>query len=302
MRHLNYKHLHYFWMVAREGSIAKASERLFLTPQTISGQLSELEASLGDRLFIRTGRGLQLTDLGRTVFRYADEMFRLGTELKEVLEGRHPSGSQEFRIGISDAVPKLLAYQILKPSLEPQLSLRLICSEGPMQDLLGQLAIHRLDMLLTDSPINSTLNLRAFSHSLGESPISAYASPRLASTLKGEFPYSLNGQPVLLPGEHTALRRSLDFWFDREGIAPVVKGEFADSALMKAFGHGSAGIFFAPAVIEPEVMRQFEVVPIGTTNQIREGYFAITAERRLKHPAVTAITQMTREGLLRASA
>jgi LysR family transcriptional regulator, transcriptional activator of nhaA len=301
MRHLNYKHLHYFWVVAREGSIARASERLFLTPQTISGQLAELETSVGERLFIRTGRGLQLTDVGRTVFRYADEMFRLGTELKEVLEGRLPGGSMEFRIGISDVVPKLLAYRILQPALSPSFALRLICTEGHLQQLLGNLAIHKLDLVLADSPISSTLNIRAFSHALGETHVVAFASPGLASRLEGPFPQCLNGQPVLLPGEHSALRRSLDHWFEKDSISPVVAGEFDDSALMKAFGHGGAGVFFAPAAIEEEIRQQFQVVTIGHTEQVRESYYAITAERRLKHPAITAITQHSRNALLKRS-
>lgn len=300
LRHLNYKHLHYFWVVAREGSITRAAERLFLTPQTVSGQLAELETSLGEKLFLRTGRRLQLTELGRVVFQYADEMFQLGAELKDVLDGRLPGGSRKLDIGIADAVPKLVAYRIIQPALRTAGTARIVCHEGKLEVLLAGLAVHRYDLVLADSPIGSSVNVRAYSHLLGESGVTLFARRSNAARLRRGFPASLTGAPMLMPAQNTSLRRGLESWLARKGVAPTVVGEFDDTALMKVFGEAGVGVFAAATAIEADVLRQFDVGVVGRVETIRERYYAITAERKLKHPAVLSITHAARGTLFAA--
>ena len=297
MSSLNFKHLRYFWAVAANGSIARASEILHLTPQTISGQLRELEEQLGAKLFQKSGRNLVLTDTGRVVFSYADEMFRLGDELQDVLEGRIPGATLKLTVGVAMVVPKLLAYRVLEPVLRLQDPVHLVCQEAPLADLLADLSVHKLDLVLADSPISPALNIRAYNHPLGESGISFFAAAKKARNYTTGFPRSLTGAPMLMPTASSALRRMLEQWFERQEIQPVVVAEFEDRALMKAFGEADAGIFTSPTAVEDDVVAKYGVRVIGRTDEIKERFYAISAERRIKHPAVSAITETARNEL-----
>jgi len=294
---INYKHLHYFWVVAKEGGIARASERLHLTPQTISGQLSLLEENLGEALFNRVGRNLELTEIGRLAMSYADEIFVLGGELEEVVRNLPSGRPMVFKVGVADVVPKSIAYRLLAPALELPESVRIVCRENSIESLLAELALHRLDLVIADSPIPHAVNVRGFNHQLGECGISFFAAPKLANTLSGDFPQNLNGAPILLPGETTVTHSRLLNWFDNQHIHPRIVGEFDDSALMKAFGHAGTGIFIAPTPIANEVEKQYGVSVIGKTEEVREQFYAISVERRISHPAVAAITETAREWL-----
>jgi LysR family transcriptional activator of nhaA len=301
MRHLNYNHLHYFWMVAREGSIARAAELLYLTPQTISGQLRLLEDTMGSKLFARSGRNLVLTELGQTVYQYADRIFALGTELVDVLKGRTPEGPLLFTVGIADVVPKLVCYRLLEPALRIAEPIRVVCREGKLGDLLGDLALHKVDMILADSPLTPTVHIRAYNHLLGDSGISFFTLADNARTLSQGFPGSLDGTPMLLPTENTMLRSALEQWFEHQGISPIIAGEFEDSALLKAFGQAGIGVFASPTVIEHEVERQYATPVIGRTEKVRERFYAISAERRIKHPAVMAISDEARQTVFKVA-
>ncbi len=291
---LNLKHLRYFWSVASHGSIAKAAEILHLTPQTISGQLKDLERQVGGELFAKQGRNLVLTDTGRLVFSYADEMFRLGQELQDVLAGNTPGSALTLRVGIGMVVPKLLAYKVLEPVLHMPEQVRLICHEAPLVDLLADLSVHKMDLVLADAPVNPALNLRAYNHPLGESGISFFATPEHADALTEDFPYSLDGTPMLMPSESSILRRTLQAWFEKQGLKPRIVAEFEDRALMKAFGERGTGVFTSPTVMEEEVTDKYHVRVIGRTREITERFYAISAERRIKHPAVAEITEKAR--------
>lgn len=301
MAHLNYNHVYYFWVVARKGSIARASEALFVTPQTISGQLRTLEETLGAKLFRKQGRGLVLTDSGALLFQYADEMFRVGAELESVLKGGSPRGAGMLRVGVADAVPKLIAYRLLEPALALAEPPQLVCREGALDDLLGELAVHHLDVVIADSPLQASVHVRAYSHLLGECGTTFFAAPALARRLGRRFPASLDGAPLLVPSGHSLLRRALDDWLEAEGLRPRIVAEFQDSALLKAFGQAGHGIFAAPSAIEREVKREHGVVAIGRTDRIRARYYAISAERRIKHPAVLAISDAGRGDVFRQS-
>jgi LysR family transcriptional activator of nhaA len=301
MSSMNLKHLRYFWAVATHGSIARASEVLYLTPQTISGQLRELEQQLNAKLFQKSGRNLVLTDTGRVVFSYADEMFRLGDELQDVLAGRTPGAALTLTVGVAMVVPKLLAYRVLEPVLKMQDRVRLICQEAPLVDLLAELSVHKLDLVLADSPISPALNIRAYNHLLGESGISFFATHKKARKYAARFPRSLNDAPMLMPTASSALRRMLEQWFERQEVRPAIVAEFEDRALMKAFGEADAGIFTSPTAVEDDVVAKYGVRVIGRTDDIKEHYYAISAERRIKHPAVTAITETARSELFSSS-
>jgi len=301
MSTMNLKHLRYFWAVATHGSIARASEVLYLTPQTISGQLRELEQQLNAKLFQKSGRNLVLTDTGRVVFSYADEMFRLGDELQDVLAGRTPGAALTLTVGVAMVVPKLLAYRVLEPVLKMPDRVRLVCQEAPLVDLLAELSVHKLDLVLADSPISPALNIRAYNHLLGESGISFFATHKKARKYAAGFPRSLNDAPMLMPTASSALRRMLEQWFERSEIRPAIVAEFEDRALMKAFGAADAGIFTSPTAVEDDVVAKYGVRVIGRTDEIREHFYAISAERRIKHPAVSAITETARSELFSTS-
>ncbi len=294
---LNYHHLLYFWTIVREGTVARAAERLSLAQPTISGQLRTLEQALGEKLFTRVGRRLVLTDTGRLVYRYADEIFSIGRELTETLKG-HPSGrTMRLAIGVADAVPKLIAYRLLQPALALPEPVHLICREDKPDRLLADLAVHALDVVLTDTPTSPSARVRAYFHLLGECGISFFGVPALASRYRKGFPESLDHAPMLLPADDTALRRSLDEWFEATAIHPLVIGEFDDSALLKAVGEAGHGIFPVPTAIEREVRKQYKVALVGRTDKVRARFYAVSVERRLKHPAVVAIADGARKKL-----
>ncbi|MCM2315907.1 MAG: transcriptional activator NhaR [Thermoanaerobaculia bacterium] len=297
MEWLNYHHLLYFWVVAREGSIVKATEVLNLTQPTISAQIQSLEESLGEKLFDRVGRRLVLTEAGRTTYRYAEEIFGLGRELRDTLKGRPTGRPARFRVGVADVVPKLIAYRILRPAFELAEPPEIVLREDHPQNLLAQLAVHELDLVIADAPIAAGLKVRAFHHLLGESGVSFFATPKLAATLRKGFPRSLEGAPVLLPAVATELRRGLDLWLDRLDLRPRVVAEFDDSALMKVFGYAGIGAFPASTVIEKEICEQYGLKVIGRIEEIRERYYAISSERKLTHPAVVAITEGARSNV-----
>lgn len=294
---VNYKHLHYFWTVAREGGVARASERLHLTPQTISGQLSLLEEYLGVELFTRVGRNLELTETGRLVLSYADEIFSLGGELEEVLHQLPDGRPQLFRVGVVDVVPKSIAHHILRPALQMPEAVRMICREANLDTLLAELAVHRLDLVVADRPVPPTVSTRGYSHKLGECAICFFATEKLAKQLKGHFPQCLEGAPLLLPSSGNQLRSSIDQWLDKQRIHPRIIAEFDDSALMKAFGQEGAGIFIAPAAIEAEVALQFQAKAIGRVDEVKEHFYAISVERKILHPVVSAVIEAARESL-----
>lgn len=296
---INYKHLHYFWVVAKEGGIARASERLHLTPQTISGQLSLLEENLGEALFNRVGRNLELTETGRLTLSYAEEIFALGGELEEVVRNLPHGRPLVFKVGVADVVPKSIAYRLLAPALQLPEPVRIVCRENNLEALLAELALHKIDLVIADSPIPHDINVRGFNHQLGECGISFFAAPQLAQTVSEDFPQSLQGAPILLPGEMTVAQSRLLKWFDKLHIHPRIVGEFDDSALMKAFGQAGVGIFIAPTPIAAEVEKQYGVVVIGQTDEVREQFYAISVERKITHPAVAAITETAREWLFR---
>ncbi len=294
---VNYKHLRYFWAVAREGGVARASELLHLTPQTISGQLSLLEEHLGVKLFTRVGRNLELTETGRLVLSYADEIFSLGGELEEVIHQLPEGRPQLFRVGVVDALPKSIAHRILKPALQMPEPVRMICREASLDSLLAELTVHRLDLVLADRPIPPTVSTRGFSHKLGECAVSFFAAEKVEKQLKGDFPRCLDGAPLLLPSSGTQLRSGIDQWLDKHRIHPRMVAEFDDSALMKAFGQEGAGIFIAPAAIEEEVEWQYQATAIGRINAVKERFYAISVERRVTHPVVSTLLETARETL-----
>ena len=295
MEWLNYHHLLYFWVVACHGSVTRAAAELRLAQPTVSTQLRTLEEVLGEKLFARTGRRLVLTDVGRLVFRYADEIFGLGRELLETVKGRPTGQPMRLTVGIADAVPKLIAYRLLRPALTGAEPVRIICREDKPDRLLAQLAAHGLDLVLSDAPIGPTTKVRAFNHLLGECGVTFFAAPALARTCRRGFPRSLGGAPMLLPTDNTALRRSLDDWFESEDIRPRVASEFEDSALLMAFGQAGMGLFPAPSAIERQVRSQYGVVVVGRLDAVCERFYAISGERRLKHPAVVAISEAARQ-------
>jgi len=292
---LNYHHLLYFWLVAREGTVGAASKELGLAQPTVSAQIKTLEESLGERLFQRKGRNLVLTDTGRMVYRYADEIFSLGNELLDTLQGRPTGGPVRFSVGIADVVPKLVTHRLLDVAIQELDALHLVCYEGKPPDLLARLAVHELDLVLADRPIGPDVNVRAYNHRLGASGITVFAAARDAPRYRKHFPRSLDAAPFLYPTRNTVLRRSLEVWFEKLGIRPYAVAEFEDSALMKVFGESGAGVFAAPTVIEADVIRKYRVRAVGRTDEVKEEFFAISAERRIRHPAVIAITEAARE-------
>jgi LysR family transcriptional activator of nhaA len=286
---LNYHHLHYFWIVAKEESITRAGKRLRLAPSTVSMQLGKLEEDLGGALFRRSGRSLELTELGQMVFRYADEIFSLGHELLDTVKGRQGTGPPRFTVGIVDILPKLVTRRILEPALSLPQGVRLVCHEGKEKQLLAELAVHSLDLVLTDTPVKPGLSIKVYSHLLGECGVSFCAVATLATGLQPGFPRSLHGAPMLLPTPMSALRGHLDQWFTSQGIRPRVIGEFDDRALIKVFGQAGDGVFVVPTIIEEEVCRRHGVTVIGRSETVRERFYAISVERVIKHPAVVAI-------------
>ncbi len=297
MEWLNYHHLLYFWVVAKEGTIAAACKELNLAQPTISAQLRVLERSLGEKLFTRVGRNLALTETGRVVYRYADEIFTLGRDLTDALKGRPSSRPLRLNIGVADVLPKLVAYRLLEPAFQLSEPVQLVCHEGSPAELLTRLATYELDLVLSDSPIGPDVKVRAFNHLLGECGVSIFGTKDLATKYRRRFPKSLDGAPFIIPTANTALRRALEHWFDSEDIRPSVFGEFEDSALLKVFGQAGVGVFAAPTVIEKEVQRQYSVRVVGRLESVRERFYAISVEKKVRHPAVLAIADEARQKL-----
>ncbi|MGL6094861.1 MAG: transcriptional activator NhaR [Fimbriiglobus sp.] len=294
---LNYHHLHYFWVVAREGSVTAACDVLHLSQPTISGQIRELEKAMKAPLFEKSGRGLVLTETGRAVFRYADDIFALGRELMDVVSGRPVGQPVRLRVGIVDVMPKLIAHLLIEPALRLPEPVRVVCVEGKLNQLAAELTIHNLDVVLSDTPLPPTVKAKVYTHLLGESGVVIVGTPELVAAYQAGFPKSLDGAPILLPTEGTALRRSLDQWFDAEGVRPVVRGEFEDSALLKTFGRSGAGVFAVPAAAERDVRMHYGARRIGRAAGVRERFYAVSVERKLKHPAVVAICETARRSL-----
>lgn len=289
MRDLNYKHLHYFWVVAKEGGVNRAANKLGVAAQTISGQLSLLERSLGVALLAPAGRGLTLTEAGRTALSYADRIFNLGEQMLEALEDRPGEDALRLTVGILDALPKLAAHRLLQPVMNLGRPVRLVCYEGELDELMSDLALHRLDVVLSDRPVASGGSLRVFSHPLGEYPVSLYGIPALVSRYAQDFPERLAGAPLMLPTRTNALRGRLEQWFETHELRPQIVGEFEDSALMDTFGRQGMGLFPALTMLGPEIEAQLGAVPVGELDGVREQVFAISGERRIRHPGVEAI-------------
>jgi LysR family transcriptional activator of nhaA len=297
MEWLNYHHLLYFWTVARTGSISAASEELRLASPTISNQIRKLEDNLGQDLLRRSGRKLVLTDRGRIAMRYADEIFSLGQEFTSTMKERPTGRPLRFCVGIADVLPKIIAFRLIEPALRLGMPIHLICREDRPDHLLADLAVHDVDVILSDAPASPAANIRAFNHLLGECGVS-FLAPRKLAFLKKGFPRSLDGAPFLLPLDNTALRRDLDEWFHSQELRPAVMGEFADLALLRVFAEEGFGAFAVPSVMEDQ-MRQYGFQKIGATTNIKVRFYAISVERQVRHPAVVAVCEAARSSLFR---
>ena len=294
---INLKKLFYFYSVAKYGGVTRAAEQLYLTPQTISGQVSDLESYLGTDLFFRNGKRMDLTAYGKLAYSYSEEIFQLTRELESLIKGKQDHEDVVVRIGISAVVPKSIAHRILLPVQQMQEDLRLVCHEEKLNNLFAELAIHKIDLIIADRPMPNDIGVKAYSHLLGESRTAFFAIPELAEKYKKNFPESLTGAPMLVPGEDSAIRVKLEGWLAEKGISPRIKGEYDDTALMKVFAERGFGVFPAPEVIADEIFKQHGVVKIGVIEDIRLKYYAISVERKLSHPAVVAITEAARLSL-----
>jgi len=294
---INFKHLHYFWVVAKQGGIGKASEKLHITPQTISGQIQLLEEQFDKALFVKVGRNLKLTDTGRMVLSYADEIFSLGSELEQSVRTASTDRTQLLRVGIADSIPKSIAYRLLAPAMTLEDPVRLVCKENSLEDLLGALALHKLDLIIADGQIPTQLGVRGFNHFLGECGTSFMASPTLVDTFQTTFPECLAGAPFLIPSDQSLIQIQLLQWLEKHNIHPKITGEFDDRALMKTFGQAGVGVFIVPSAIAEEVAEQFKVEIIGNTEEIREQFYAISTDQRLSNPAIIAINDDAKDWL-----
>ncbi len=300
---MNYKHLHYFLHVAKLGGVLRASERLHLSPQTISGQIQLLEEGLGTPLFAKSGRGLVLTDVGRTVLGYAEDIFSIGAELEEAVRDYPRKGKRlDFRVGVADAVPKTIACRLIEPASQLPEPVRIVCREWKLDTLLGELALHRLDLVIADAPIPPGVSVRAFNHRLGSCGVSFFAAPSLLALCKGRFPACLDGAPLLMPADDSAVGQRLRAWLQAHALHPRVVAECDDSALAKEFGRRGMGIFVGPTVLERDIEKQYGVRALGATPEVVEEFFAISIERRITHPCVTAITEAARNELFAPTA
>jgi LysR family transcriptional activator of nhaA len=293
---LNYHHLLYFWVVAKRGSVTAASKQLRLAHPTISGQIHRLEDVLGEKLFTRKGRGLALTETGRVTFRYADEIFSLGQELQDTLKGRSQGQQMRLVVGVSDVIAKSIVHRILEPAFELHDKVRIICRQDrSVDDFMGELALHTIDVVLSDAPAGPGTPVRTFSHLLGDCGTSFFAAPRLARSCRRGFPASLDGRPVLLPGSDSTFRRALSEWFESHDVHPHVIAELDDLALASVMGEAGLGVFAAPDVIAQELRRSHRVQLVGSAKEIRQRFYAISVERKIKNPAVAAICELARK-------
>ena len=297
MEWLNYHHLLYFWLAAKTGSVTQASDELRLSQSTVSAQIGALERALDEKLFRREGRRLVPTDVGQVVFQYADEIFALGRELVDTVKDRPTGRPLRLNVGVADVLPKLVAHRLLAPALTLDVPVRLVCTEGKPPQLLAELALHRLDVVLSDTPADPGVAVRVFTHLLGECEVVLVAAPALAARYRRGFPRSLDGAPLLVPGTGTSMRRTLEQWIESLGIHPRVVAEFEDTALMQAFGREGVGIFPIPSVVERDARRQSGVRVVGRLPDVHERFYAISAERRLKHPPVVAISSAAKNEL-----
>lgn len=298
MDRLNYQHLFYFWNVAREGSVTRASEKLRLAQPTISGQLAVFEDAIGAQLLRKEGRKLTLTEKGRTVYHYADEIFALGRELTNTLKGHAGAMGMRLSVGIADALPKLIVYRLIEPALNQEQQTQIVCHEDKVERLLAELTLHGVDLVLADTPATTAIGGRVFNHLLGECGVAVFSAPQLAARYCENFPNSLEGAPFLFPTPATALRRSLDLWFEQRRIAPAVRAEIEDSALLKTFAAAGAGLFVAPVAVTEAIERQYGVVNIGELDGVTESFYAITLRRKVDHPAITTILENARDWLV----
>ena len=297
MEWLNYHHLLYFWSVAKHGTVAKACEELRLAQPTISTQIRLLEDTLGEKLFVRSGRYLALTEMGHVIFKYAEEIFSLGQDLMNTVKGRGSGKPIRLVVGIADAVPKLFAARLLKYAFKASRAVRVVCWEGKLDHLLADLAIHKLDLVISDTAAPPSIKVQAYSHSMGESGVTFFAHAKLVARYRRNFPRSLEGAPFLLPTSSAMLRRGLEDWFVKNNLQPNIIGEIEDSATLKAFGHEGYGIFPCPTVLEKEIRRQYQVEVVGRVDTVKQHFFAITVEHRLQHPIVMAIFESARQDL-----
>jgi LysR family transcriptional regulator, transcriptional activator of nhaA len=295
IRRLNYQHLLYFWSVVRTGSLTRACEELALSAPTVSSQLRTLEERLGEKLLAKSGRNLVPTEVGKLVYGYANEIFTLGQELLGALEQRPSMRPLRLLVGIDDVLPKEIAYRIVEPGMQLKQPVRVVCREGTLERLVADLAVHDVDIVLSDAPVTPTLDIRTYSHSLGSCKVYWMATPALARTLRRGFPKSLDGVPVLLPTDDTAIRRALDQWFDRQGVRPLMLGEFEDYALLREFARAGHGFAPVPSVLEAQFRREHGFARIGMAQGVKAEFFAISSERKIKHPAVVAMTDSARQ-------
>ena len=298
MEWLNYHHLLYFWVVAREGSIVRASEELHLAHPTISGQIHRLEDALGTKLFARKGRHLVLTEAGRVAFRYADEIFSLGREFVDTLKGRATGRPLRLVVGVADVLAPSLVRRFLQPAFRLGQEVQVVCrADKSVEEFIAELALHRVDVVIADGPAGPGIAVRAFNHLLGECGTTLFAGAKLAASIRRRFPRSLDEAPFLLPGAPSVVRRSLEQWFDAQGVRPKIVAEFDDSALAKEFGQEGVGVFAVPTVIEAEVRRQYRVRLVGRVPAVRQQFYAISVERKIKHPAVVAVCETARKDI-----
>jgi LysR family transcriptional regulator, transcriptional activator of nhaA len=297
MEWINYHHLLYFWTVVRAGSIGHASEQLRLAPPTISAQLRSLEESFGEKLLTRSARGVQPTEVGQVVYRYADDIFALGREMLDTVKGRPTGRPLQVVIGIADVVPKEIAHALIAPALQLREPVQIACREDNHEHLLAQLAIQELDVVLSDAPIGPPAKVRAYNHLLGECGMTFFAAPELFKKYSRGFPKVLDNAPLLLPASNTNVRRALDQWFDFQQIRPFVVGQFEDFALLRNFGEAGAGIFAVPSVLERQILREHKLRLVGRAGTVLSRFYAISVERKLKHPAVVAICETARHEL-----
>jgi len=298
MEWLNYHHLLYFWVVAKEGSIVRASQELRLANPTISGQIHRLEEVLGEKLFTRRGRNLVLTEAGRVAYRYADEIFSLGREFVDTLKGRASGRPLRLVVGVADVLPPSLVRRFLEPAFRLEQPIRVVCrADKSVEDFIAELALHRVDVVIADGPAGPGVAVRAFNHVLGECGTTFFAAAKLRAKMRGKFPQSLDGVPFILQGAPSAVRRSLEQWFNTQDIKPKIVAECDDSALIKEFGKEGMGVFAAPTVIEAEIMQRYRVRVVGRLDAVRQQFYAISIERKIRHPAVAAICQSARQDI-----
>jgi LysR family transcriptional regulator, transcriptional activator of nhaA len=293
---LNYHHLYYFHTAARSGSLTAASKELHLSTATLSIQIRELERTLGVKLFEKKGRGLALTASGEIVEQYATDIFNLGEEMVEFVRGNPVGRPLELRVGLRDAMAKLVAYKLLKPAMGGIGETRLVCHEGEMNHLIADLSVHKLDVVLTDRPLDPSLGVKAYSHLLWESEVHIVGTKELARKFGADFPYSMQNAPFLFPTADTVMRRQLDKWFNERGIAIVIRGEFADSAMLEVAGRAGDGLLAVPGVVVRDLKDTFGMVSLGRVAGMRETFYAISLERKLKHPGVLAIVEGAKRG------